>query len=212
MEDAAKKLMKDLLEEGRRDDDVRRGLISEGYATEGFDAVCAALKDELGITDPPPESVVPAPKPMQEEVREYSEKAEQSHSSRFWTNVMKLVGGLLVLVVGILLLAGIGPRMWQTMFGDFDSARETRNPADIARESQLRTFQIAAEVYKSKLLDYGGLCESIGIDAEVYSCTENTEAYAIEAPLSNDRYFCVDNTGFAGITSASHGSKKACPQ
>lgn len=212
MEKEARNLMKKLLEEGKRNDDVRRGLISEGYATDGFDDVYEELREELGITDPLPEKEVVIPNSVvQEEAREYSQKVEQTQRSHLWSNITKLVGGFLVLVVGAMLLTGIGPRMWQTMFEGYNSARETRNPVDIARESQLRTFQVAAEVYKSKLLDYGGLCSSIGLDAEVYNCIENTESYAIEAQISNDSFFCIDATGFAGVTNVSHGGRSVCP-
>lgn len=217
MEEPAKDLMRKLLSEGKRNDGVRLPLISEGFNTEGFAETYRQLQEELGIEDPVPEKIksIPTPSPVEsEQIQEgqqvYSETIERAHRSSASSNTFKVLIGFLVVVVAVLMLSGIGPRMWQNVFENFDVARNTQNPADLARESQLRTLQIAAEAYHSKLLDYGGVCKSIGVNPEKQNCVENTETYAIDEQLSGGSYFCVDSSGFAGMTSTSHGGSGVC--
>lgn len=212
MNEEARALLKKLLMEGKRNDDVRRGLISEGYITNDYEEVYREVAEELDIKDVPPEKVPVVPdQVMQEEARAYSKKAEETQRSRVWSNIFKIIISFLFIIVVILFFSGIGPSVWHSVFGTYKTSNETQSPVDIARESQLRTLQIAADVYQSKLLDYRGLCSSIGIDPEVYNCTEDTDSFAIEAALSNGKYFCVDDTGFAGVVDISHGGKSVCP-
>lgn len=218
MEQEVRARIKALLEEGERDDDVRRALISEGLNTEGFAEVYQELTDELGIekkTPQPPTPSVPHPEPnpvRRAEKEVYSQNAMRVQRSNALSNTFKVLIGSFVLVFAIIMLSGIGPRIWESLFGDFTVSHSTQSPVDIDRESNLRTMQISAQAYRGKLLDYGGLCRSIGVDNKTYHCTENTETYAIEAQLSDGSYFCVDSTGFAGVRYTSYGKVPQCTQ
>lgn len=216
MNKEAKALLRKLVEEGKRHDEVRRGLISEGFSTEGFADEYDELFTELGIENTPKEVMVPPVNPiLQEEARKYSKESKdvvQSQEIKRRSNFIKIVTGVFVIVAAVLMLSGIGPGIWQNTFEDFSVAKNTQNPVDIARESQLRTMQLAAEAYRAKLLDYVGVCKSIGVDHETYNCVERGEVYAIEAPLSDGTFFCVDSTGFAGINSISQGNSGKCSQ
>lgn len=209
-------LMRKLVEEGKRHDEVRRGLISEGFSTDGFVEEYDKLFVELGIENTPKEVMVPPVNPiLQEEARKYSKESKdvvQSLEIKRRSNFIKIATGLFVIIAAVIVLSGVGPRMWQNTFEDFSVAKNTQNPVDMARESQLRTMQLAAEAYRAKLLDYVGVCNSIGVDHETYNCVERTEVYAIEASLSDSTFFCVDSTGFAGITLISQGNSGKCSQ
>ena len=116
----------------------------------------------------------------------------------------------MIIVAGIL-LGGYGDILKEKLFGVEDvSEIEGLGPVDLAHETQMKSLQFSAKSYKNKLTDYEGLCESIGIDREVYSCSENIEQYVIDVPLSNGTYFCVDDTGFIGVTNTPHGDSFSC--
>ncbi len=81
---------------------------------------------------------------------------------------------------------------------------------DISHRTTLQGMSYSAQLYKNKILDYGGLCRSIGIDASVYRCTENRTDYAIETRLSTGEFYCVDSSGFEGVTTWAYGSELRC--
>lgn len=213
MDEEVKELVRRLLKEGQRYDDVRRAIISNGHSTAGFEDEYNDIQSELGIVEPKPEPVaLPKINPvMDAEVKDRADEYEQKRRALMLTNVARLIVGLLVIAAAGIIFSRYGETIREKVMGNMlTNTVDGLGAADIKIETDLRRFQLSAERYKSTLLDYGGLCESIGINKDAYSCIDDVETYTIEAILSNDQYFCVDNTGYAGIVPESRGGKGTC--
>ena len=216
MKDERYELIKKALQEGKRRDDVRRELITNGFSTEGFEAQYQTAMKELGIEESTSTTSEPAFKLAD---RILSEKAivrtiTQTPSSKKW--IRMLIEVVLLLVV-IMLAAGLF-----RLYGVYQSksAADKHNSeegqplnefsfADSITKAQMTTLQISAEQYKRKLFDYGGLCISIGIPDDVF-CSENIKEYAMESLLSSGLFYCIDSTEFSGITQSSKRDAFSC--
>jgi hypothetical protein len=76
--------------------------------------------------------------------------------------------------------------------------------------TQFQQYQGSADVYRSRLLDYAGMCDDIGLPPNV-ACQANDTTYRISQVLSDGTYYCMDQVGFKGVvTSVPRGL--ACPQ
>jgi len=214
MDKEARAFVKKLLEEGQRYDDVRRALISHGHSTEGFEEEYPEIQKELGIKEPPPSK--PEPHHTHDFNAPTSADTKASvpkRKSKVLSNITKLVVGVLIIAAAVIMLSGYGTTLKNKVFNSgLANLDDGLTATDLAHETTLRGMQASAELYRSKLTDYGGVCESIGLDTEAYHCLENTEAYAIEVVLSNDSYYCIDSTGFVGVTSQSFEATPSCQQ
>jgi len=213
MEQEARALIKRLLEEGERYDDVRRAIISHGYSTDGFEDVYSELQQELGIHEPPPTSTTEERVPnnmMGEDAKHYSSPSIRiDDTSQLVPNIIKIATGILVMVVAVIVLSGKGGDLRERFFGEAQNGSEL-SAGDVVKKGNLVSYQTSSQIYRDRILDYQGLCQSIGINRAVYNCVENSDAYAIEAPLSDGRFYCIDSTDFSGITETSIGSRASC--
>lgn len=76
-------------------------------------------------------------------------------------------------------------------------------------KASLIRLEASAKVYYGRLGYYEGVCTDIGVPA-TYRCHESNAAYAIEAPLKDGKYLCLDSAGFTGRTLISKGEGTAC--
>jgi hypothetical protein len=81
--------------------------------------------------------------------------------------------------------------------------------SDTSIQANAERLRASAQIYYSRLFFYDGVCSDIGV-ARPFQCNESSTAYAIEARLSNDKYYCVDSVGFAGVVPWSIGSHTKC--
>lgn len=73
----------------------------------------------------------------------------------------------------------------------------------------LTRIEASAKVYYGRLGYYNGVCTDIGVPA-TYRCHASSNAYAIEVPLKDGKYLCLDSAGFSGHTLISKGEGTAC--
>lgn len=212
MNDPRKECIAKALKEGKFHQDVRMELISNGFDTKNFDELYIAVQNELGIVEPQIETRAEAPYITGE--RDIKETAAQpmSHRRRMTKNLVKIGVGVFVLTVVAIIAAGYMDFAIAKAAELFGISPEERVPtADIARQTQIFTLQKSAELYRNKMTDYIGVCESIGIDVDVFSCNDSNDAYAIETELSSGDYYCVDSTPFSGVVFSSIGTATVCP-
>jgi len=89
----------------------------------------------------------------------------------------------------------------------FDTPNEEVEAGVVA--TQFLQYQATAERYQSRLLDYAGMCDDIGLPPEV-ACQATDTEYRISQPLTNGTIYCMDTTGFRGtVTTQPRGL--TCP-
>lgn len=109
---------------------------------------------------------------------------------------------VLQVIIGALIVVGVLAAGWWLLSLDTDTT-ETQTKASLTR------LGVSGHVYYNRLNSYDGVCADIGVPAN-YHCHESSEAYAIEAPLPDGKYLCLDSTGFLGHTLISKGNSTAC--
>jgi len=100
--------------------------------------------------------------------------------------VIQLVG------MGLIVLAAVAGFLWFV----FSSSSDV-DTTDSRHSVELTQYQAAARAYKSKLTDYTGLCQGIGVTNE-FSCLATESAYRISIPAKNSGQLCIDSKGFFG--------------
>lgn len=68
--------------------------------------------------------------------------------------------------------------------------------------TQFQQYQATAEVYRSRLLDYAGMCDDIGLPPYV-TCVADDTSYRLSQPLTDGTYYCADSTNQSGVTPVS---------
>jgi hypothetical protein len=106
-------------------------------------------------------------------------------------SVQTLLGFAAILLVPLI---GIGLFVYLIFF---DAPTEEVSEGVIA--TQFLQYQATAERYRSRLLDYAGMCDDIGLPAGTV-CQATETDYRISQPLPNGTYYCMDTTGFKGTT------------
>lgn len=211
MQEEARALVHRLLQEGKRYDDVRRELISQGFGTEGFEKEYPEIQKELGIEEPPPTPVVPQ-RPTFATPAEDVTKLSKEHSGKkigsIVGSIVKILVALLVIGIAVILFSGYGREMRHWVVEK--ESQGVLYPEDLVHQARLDTLQNAAEAYRKRSLDFVGVCSDIGVNGDVYSCSENGESYAIKKELSNDKWYCVDSAGFRGILDAEPKTAFVC--
>ncbi len=102
--------------------------------------------------------------------------------------------GLLGIVVGLIFVfLRFGP--------------EVRDDAAIA--TRYLQYQSRAEVYKSRMADYDGVCRELAIAAPIM-CGDSPVAYRIAERIPEGGFYCADNTGFTGAVPSVPGSALKC--
>ena len=214
MEQKAHELLQQLHEAGHDRNAIYNELISQGYSTEGFEEAYRAVAGSDAVhTDAAEAEATTAP--TQDSIERQLERYHQSRNTVDMAvlrrNIIKIVGGGIV-ITGLLIIA---TTYWSDartfIFGERESDSEL-SAEDVVTQANLASMQRSANRYRSRMLDYGGVCRSIGIDRAKYTCTESRDAYAIEGQLSDGRYYCVDSTGFAGVQARSRDGNTACAQ
>lgn len=219
MEQEARALIKQLIKEGKSSDDIYKEIISHGYTTNGFVATYNKIQKEVDIAEPATTSTVKKTdlnEPGIEDVRKYVESkqvepasTQVSPTSLLMTNIVKLVVGFLIIFVTITVFVDQNTALKERFFGDTGGSRDL-SAGDAILKGTLDNIQNSAARYGVRMLGYEGVCESIGIDRAVYNCVENADAYAIEAPLSDGRFYCIDSTDFSDITDSSIDGRASC--
>lgn len=213
MDPKARAFAKKSFQEGSNHDEVKQALISHGFSTENFQAESSVIQSEAGVQAPVPQKTPQQVRQMLgitvDEEQLYQKPSAASHVLSL---ALKVVGGVLVLGVMIILYMQYGQELVQTWFDQNQSELpEDLTPTDVTHAAQLRSFQISADAYKKRLLEYTGMCGSIGIDRSVFSCQESSGWYVIEVPLSySDTYYCVDSNGFANVVAQSRAKYSSC--
>lgn len=217
MKAAAEKIIRESVQGGETMESIRNKLISNGFGTEGFDEAYKAAVVELGVQEKHEavhEGSIHAgieldpnrPHDMGDVIRE--KEAVKKNFSRVHTLVTVGTG----FVILLLIFGGLFMRdMISSFLGSIVSDEEERmSPGDVRLVIEADRYQIAAEAYKSKIFSYDGLCRSIGLDQDSFSCTENIETYAIDTQLETGGFYCVDSTGFADLANGARKGKLTC--
>lgn len=66
-------------------------------------------------------------------------------------------------------------------------------------QAQFQQHRALAERYRSRLLDYAGMCDDIGLPPQT-ACQATDTRYRISQPLPDGTYYCMDTAGFKGVT------------
>ncbi|MFT5037137.1 MAG: hypothetical protein ACI9VM_000712 [Candidatus Azotimanducaceae bacterium] len=211
MNEEAKTLVTKLISEGKNRDDVHRSMISFGYGTDGLEEEYLKIQKDLGLEEPTPEQAASHAAPTYSSVPKDDEDELRPRQSHGVSKFVKLIVGVVIIVLAIALLSGYGSTLKSMLLSNqAGDIQEGLTPADLQHKTTLDGLQLSANRYKSTLLDYGGVCDSIGIDAGIYRCVENIDQYAIETALSNNSYYCVDSSGFSNYVSESYEDTLSC--
>lgn len=195
-----------MVEEGKSRAEVRSALMEMGYRLEDhYDAYYGVL-DELGQK----EDVFAAHRNL--------EDADYHPTPKFQTDVvlkgMNLLAKTILVIIVLVLVIVIATGNWRTLLSwvgiESDKVFDGMTVEDIAHIEALESYAWSANTYRNRLLDYGGMCTSIGIDQNLYTCNANAEAFVIETKLSTSDFYCVDHTGFSGHTMFSRAASLAC--
>lgn len=102
--------------------------------------------------------------------------------------------GLLVVVAGLIVLF-------------FRFGPEARDDAAIA--TRYLQYQAQADVYKTRMTDFDGVCRELGVAAPIM-CGDSPVAYRIAERIPEGGFYCADNTGFTGPVPNVPGSALKC--
>lgn len=108
---------------------------------------------------------------------------------------------LQVILGGFIVVGAVGVGWWLLSLNTDTTEVETK--------ASLTRLGVSAKVYHGRLSSYDGVCADIGVPP-AYRCHESSAAYAIEAPLPDGKYLCLDSAGFSGRTLISKGDDTAC--
>jgi hypothetical protein len=206
MAKSSREIITEMLKEGHRAVAIKSELTARGLDTKDFYDEYYKIIDDLGIKET---NHISGPSDYAE-AYEVSKARKAGHHLDWLNSLVKVV--LILAVVGVvvwLIITGSW-RMFlgEKIVGNGDS-QSGLSATDIKYEVTLKKTAQTARIYKNKILDYGGLCKSIGLE-DIYRCAENRDNYAIEVRLSNGYYYCIDGTGFDGIAKASFGKGFQC--
>lgn len=109
---------------------------------------------------------------------------------------------VLQVILGGFIVVGALVAGWALLSLDTDTT-------EVETKASLTRLEVSANVYYGRLSSYDGVCSDIGVPAS-YRCHESDTAYAIEAPLPDGKYLCLDSAGFLGHTFISKGDDTAC--
>lgn len=200
-------IIRQMLKEGHRAQGIKAAFIEKGISTEGFYDVYYKILDELGMKETNLSSSA-ADYAAAHEVGQ----ARKAQKSFVWVELV-IKGLITIALIGFIFWV-VFTGAWRVLLGQAIPGSEQREEGltatDLAREANVRKTTQTAQIYKNKILDYSGLCGSIGLNEEVYNCVENKQDYAIETKLSNGRYYCADSAGFSGAIGRSIGTRASC--
>lgn len=80
---------------------------------------------------------------------------------------------------------------------------------DAAIATRYLQYQAQAEVYKSRMTDYDGICRELGIAAPIM-CGDSPVAYRIAERIPEGGFYCADSAGFTGHVPSVPGSALKC--
>lgn len=109
---------------------------------------------------------------------------------------------VLQVTLAIIIMVGVILAGWWLLSLDTDTTETQINMT-------LTRLEASAKVYFNRLNYYDGVCTDIGVP-DTFRCHESSNAYAIEAPLKDGKYLCLDSAGFFGHTLISKGEGTAC--
>ena len=110
----------------------------------------------------------------------------------------------LVVLVGVLGIAAA------VVYAVVNYALEAEELArDTEQRLQVDRMFTTGEVYHSRMGEWSGVCDSIGVTDEV-SCTEAWDGFSLEIMLPGGQFYCRDSEGFVGVHAGTRGSATTC--
>lgn len=190
-----------LVEENKTRHEVHGALISEGYATAGYDQEYAQILAEKGISEPRPQTV-----PQQ-----YLSKPVNATPHTTHVAIPKVA----VLLVFLALISGAAYGVYSLTKESVPEAQEEIqwgveedqvvseegfNFSDFLLKSKVEATAASANVSGGRMGSYGGACADIIVVAPV-ECLDTEQSFAVFAPMSTGVYYCVDSNEFSGAVS-----------
>ena len=136
-------------------------------------------------------------------------KYSQFYRARYTTNVTMQVSRTQFYVLQVALLIVVLAVIGLVVFFATNIAPTGSDLTAVERKLQVDRMFATAGVYRGRMGDYRGVCESIG-ESPYVTCTEGDTTVSLEATLPDGTYYCVDNEGFSGERPVSRGAAVSC--
>jgi hypothetical protein len=185
---------------------TRSALISQGFGTEGFDALYAEALTELGVSEPKEKMPTSLLTTGESALSVRFEKKLQKNRIAY---VVKLI--LFLAVCSVLVFAGTQAlypliskkALSEEVFrwGKRVESETGLNPlyaTDSLLQAKVESTAASANLYVGRMGFFEGVCKDNSVVAPV-QCTESSTGFAVFVPLSNGTYFCIDRSGFRDI-------------
>lgn len=199
-----------LIGENASRDAIKRELISQGYATSGFDETYARLLKELHKEEPKLVQKPPSFARLSETGTFQKQALQHRRQLPISVVISKTLKGVLVIALFILcgyLLyhSGFFEQYLAPVFSRFGTAPSSTSsdlsPSDFYWKERVGLMSQSARLYATRMGGIEGVCKDI-IVTDPLRCTESAKGYAIYVALSNDKFYCEDSTNFADMLSA----------
>lgn len=200
-------------------DAIKRELISQGYKTGGFDETYVRLLGELHKEEPT-SALKPPSFASLSETGTFQKQALVYHRQRLPMAAIlgKTLKGILVialfcLCVFLLYRSGFLEQYLLPVLGHLKTTASS-TPGDLSAtdyywKERVGLMSQSARLYVTRMGGLEGVCKDIVV-TDPLQCTESAHGYAIYVAVSNDRFYCEDNTNFAGMISALPAQSGRC--
>jgi hypothetical protein len=196
---------------------TRGALISQGFGSEGFDALYAEVLAELGAQEPkeqmPTSLLTTGEAPLS---NRFDKKRATQRLHYIFTLVLFLGVCALLLWFGIKAIYPLitkdaisqevnnwGERMEES------TGLNPLNSTDSLLQAKVESTAASANIYVGRMDFFEGVCSDISVVPPV-NCSESATGFAIFTRLSNGTFYCVDRTGFRDILPQVPAEKGVC--
>jgi hypothetical protein len=196
---------------------TRSELISQGFGSEGFDALYAELLTELGVQEPkeqmPTSLLTTGEAPL-------SNRFEKKRASKRIHNIVTLLVFLMVCLALLwFAVTALYPLITKKAiteevqnWGERVEEKSGFNPlssADSLLQAKVESTAASANLYVGRMDFYEGVCTDISV-VEPVICTESKTGFAIFVRLSDGTFYCADRTGYRDILPQAPAEKGVC--
>lgn len=212
MEDTRLPFIKKLLQEGKYKDDIKRELISQGFASDGYEVLYEKLIVELGIEEPKK----PATRTFTPDITFNTKNDVHADYPRPKRHRMSPLPLVLFLV-----LVGAAFFFWQQsqtsdeatpLWGEgsfLEALFNGLSVGDKVLQSKVKTTAVSAGLFGNRMNSLDGVCRDITVVSPIL-CQGTHTSFTIFTKMSSGDYFCIDGSDFEGIIKQRPANAGSC--
>jgi hypothetical protein len=223
MKDEREELIAKLVQEGKKKEEIRNELISQGLSTEGFQTQYEALAKESPLPQAPA-PIKKKPEPPQSDgsiLGDYEsfdlEKKSTASNSQFISSLKKLVV-LSLFCVLLFIVWTQNPdifdyRNWSsqqsTSTGEETTVEQNLSVNDKLIQGKVESTVVSAGLFVNRMGGFDGVCNDISV-VEPVRCQMTKNSFVIFAPVSIGGYYCVDSKQQRGVVETIRAGSEKC--